>query len=565
MVRLQQPHLLLSLAVLLVAAGLAAGWCLRGSRRMVQAASLDLALKRRESRRMAALDPPATETQAAAIEAELARAESTLAASRQDLWTAAPGAFPAGSVGAPVSRTDAFFGLMGFVKDLREQAERAGVSLRPEEQFGFSAYSHEGPPTGLIVAVQRQRQIAACLVEALFVAHPRQLLSVQRAPAASLVLGKSLARLPGGATLVGDADAFEFDPRLSIQDPGVTPDAAFRLTFTGYSATLRRFLNRLATCDLLLVVRGVDVEPVAPDAPPRKAPPHGAVPLAPAIAPRLSRFVVTVESCGLEPLPVFTDSARPAASRPAGSDAALRRWGEPVAQRRGFGWIYDVFTSPAVYFDERSRALTATPAPDLISGETDEVPLDLELLEVRREPSRLQLVGYAGGPEELRGIFLDVRTGETAIGHTGDRLAGGGWSVKRLWLAPASAGRGNGMETEEPLAVATVEDAATGNEIVLTSRGRSWSETLLALVANRRIPSFRRELREGESIALAGASYLVKRIDADPPLVVIADQAAGGAGTGVHALRPTRAPVTAAVAPALPSTGRSLPSLSNTP
>jgi hypothetical protein len=551
---MQSNQFLTRLAVLFTAAVLAAGWYLHGSWRTAQAANLSLAQKHRECRRLTTLDPPATAAQAAAIEADLARAERSLAALQEELKNATPGAFRTEAVGAPASRTDAFFDLTGFVKDMRAQAERAGVNLRSEEQFGFAAYVHEGPDPGLIAAVQRQRQVAAWLLEALFAARPRQLLSVRRAPAADITPDPSPARPPG------DADVFEIDPRLSIRNLDVEDATAFRLTFTGYSATLRRFLNRLAAGDLLVVVRSVAVEPVASPPPPRKAPPGGPEPFVQTVGPALSRFAVTVESCELVGPQAPVGSDRHVASAQAGSPGAPRCWLEPVAQRRGPGWIYDLFTPPAVRYDQRSRTLTATPAPELVSADTDEVSPDLELVEVRREPFRLQLVGYAGGPGELRGIFLDIRKGETTIGRAGDHLAGCGLSVKRLGVT--GGGFRGGAETGEPIVVATVADEATGNEVVITSRGRCWSGTLLALVASRRTPGFRRELREGASFALDGASYCVKRIDEDPPLMVIADLADAGIVSAIHPPGPPHAP--AAVAPALPAAGPSIRGPSST-
>jgi hypothetical protein len=562
MVRMQPNRFLTRLAVLFTAAVLAAGWCLHGSWRTAQAANLALAQKNRECRRLTTLDPPATAAQVAAIEADLARAEKSLAVLQEELKNATPGAFRTGAAGAPASRTDAFFDLTGFVKDMRAQAERAGVNLRAEEQFGFAAYAHEGPDPGLIAAVQRQRRAAAWLLEALFAARPRQLLSVRRAPAAGITPDPSPARPPGGAAATSDADVFEIDPRLSIRTLDVEDATAFRLTFTGYSATLRRFLNRLATGDLFVVVRSVAVEPVVSHPPPRKASPGGPEPLVETVGPALSRFAVTVESCKLVGPPAPAGRACHAASGQPGPQGAPRCWVEPAAQRRGPGWIYDLFTPPAVHYDQLSRTLTATPAPELVPADTDENPPDLELLEVRREPFRLQLVGYAGGPGELRGIFLDMRRGETAIGRAGDHLAGSGLSVKRLAVT-GGGGFQSGAETGEPMAEATVADEATGNEVVLTSRGRCWSGTLLALVASRRTPGFRRELREGGLFALDGASYYVKRIDADPPLVVIADLANAGAVSAIHVLGPPHAP--AAVAPALTAAGPSIENLSSTP
>jgi hypothetical protein len=566
MVRLQQNQFLIGLAVIFTAVVLAAGWYLHGNRRTAQAAALVLAQKQRECRRLGALNPPPTAAQAAAIEADLARTEGLLAALREEFWNATPAGFGRGAAGTPTSRTDAFFDLTGFVKSMREQAERAGVNLRAEEQFGFSAYAHEGPAPGLIAAIQRQRQVAAWLLEALFAAHPRQLLAVQRTqPPGMITPATSPARQPGGVAPAGAADDFDFDPRLSLRDPDVKESAAFRLTFTGHTATLRRFLNRLAAGDLPVVVCSVAVEPVLSNPLPRKGPPGGPDPSVQAVRPALSRFAVTVESCELAGPPAPASGARRAESGQAGLNGGPRRWVEPAAQRRGPGWIYDVFTPPAVHFDQRSGTLTATPAPELVSADADEVALDLELLEVRRELSRLQLVGYAGGPEDRRGIFLDLRTGETLIGHAGDRLAGCGFSVKRLVVTRAGAGFGDGAATGEPVAVATVADETTGNDVVLTSCKRCWLDAPLALFASRKTPGFRRELRVGESVALNGASYCIEHIDLDPPSVVVATVAAAGAVSAFHTLTPQRPPVAAAVTPAPTATERSIRSFPSKP
>jgi hypothetical protein len=565
MVRLQQNQFLIGLAVIFTAVVLAAGWSLHGSGRTAQSAALVLAQKRQECQRLDALNPPPTAAQAAAIEADLAQAEGVLAALREEFWNATPTAFRPGASNTPTSRTDAFFDLTGFVKSMREQAERAGVNLRAEEQFGFAAYAHEGPAPDLIAAIQSQRQVAACLLGALFAAHPRQLLAVQRTEPRGIIPATSPAGQPGGVAPAGEADAFDFDPRLSIRDPEVKESAAFRLTFTGHTATLRRFLNKLAACDLPVVVRNVAVEPVVLDPLPRKAPPGDPDSSVQAVRPALSRFAVTVESCELVGPPAPAHGARRVESGQASLNGALRRWVEPTAQRRGPGWIYDVFTSPAVHYDPRSGTLTATPAPELGSADTDEVALDLELLEVRRELSRLQLVGYAGGPEDRSGIFLDLRTGETLIGHAGDRLAGCGFSVKRIVVTRAGAGIRDSAATGEPVAMATVADETTGHDVVLTGRGRCWSDAPLAVFASRKTLGFRRELRVGESVAVNGASYCVKHIDLDPPSVVIATVTAAGAVPAFHTLTPRHPPVATAVAPAHPATERSIRSYPSKP
>ena len=561
MIRLRQNRSLIVLTILLGAIVLGASWCWHGCRRMARAAASALTQKRRECRRLAALNPPPTAVQAAVIEADLAQAESLLAALREEFWSATPAVFRQEAADAPTSRTDAFFDLTAFVKRMREGAERAGVGLRAEEQFGFAAYAHEGPVPALIPAIRRQRQAAASLLEILFTAHPAQLLAVQRARSRGIPADTSLARQAGGAALVGEADGFEFDPRLSLRDGEVEEVAAFQLTFTGYTVTLRRFLNQLTAADPGVVVRNVAVEPEAPNRMARPAAQGGPDPLVPAVKPTMSRFVVTVESC--KPVGLPPPAHGPASDR-SGSNGVARRWLEPTAQRRGLGWIYDLFTPPAVQFDPRSRALTAIPSLGLETENAGAVPFDLELLEVHREPFRLQLVGYVGKPEELRGIFLDLRTGETVISRAGDRLAGTAFSLKRLGVLLAEAAAGDAAMTGDPAAVATVTDETTGDEITLTNGAWSWSGAPFGVFASRRTPGSCRKIKEGESVALNGASYCVKHIEVDPPLAVITDVTPSGAVGAIHTLTP-RPAVAAAAASPVKAAERTARSFSSTP
>jgi hypothetical protein len=61
--------------------------------------------------------------------------------------------------------------------------------------------------------------------------------------------------------LLGSADTkvsgFQINPAVSARVPGAIDTLAFRVTFTGYTPTLRKFLNNLAQFDLPIVVRSV--------------------------------------------------------------------------------------------------------------------------------------------------------------------------------------------------------------------------------------------------------------------------------------------------------------------
>jgi hypothetical protein len=240
-------------------------------------------------------------------------------------------------------RTDAFFDLATFVSKSRALAQKQGVLIGSgAANFGFSLYANEGPETALIEPVFRQRLVANYLVDALLAARPRALLAVQRerplhaeerksrnealAAAAADPAAAPPAPLESSTTL--SPDYFDLDARLSAQAPGLVEVSGFRLIFTGQTAALRALLNQLASFELPIIVRSVEVEPAAGEdlvaapadeaasatqpaapavsivlsAPVAKAAKPVAT-IAPLVAKSISKFTVTVEYVELAPVP----------------------------------------------------------------------------------------------------------------------------------------------------------------------------------------------------------------------------------------------------------------------
>ena len=209
----------------------------------------------------------------------------------------------------PATSQDAYFDLQNFVDSYRERArqvggeEGEGVRIRDNESFSFSRYGTRGPPSALIEDVHKPRQIAGYLLDALFEARPTELVRIRR----ENVAARRDTDGPGG----GDGeDFFTISQAMSARLPGFVETYAFQLTFTGYTRTLRDFLNRLSGFEIPVLVRGVEVAPAsaagtgtaatgerrAPVASPATTESagddNGAVPI---VTPHLSRFVVTVE------------------------------------------------------------------------------------------------------------------------------------------------------------------------------------------------------------------------------------------------------------------------------
>lgn len=102
----------------------------------------------------------------------------------------------------------------------------------------------------------------------------------------------TITRMEGGAT----ADFFDSDDALSLRVPGRVECEAIRLEFSGQTPALRAFLNNLAAMTRPMIVRRIEVEPMAVEASEAGLP----VPL---VARAISKFSVEVEDIELLPAP----------------------------------------------------------------------------------------------------------------------------------------------------------------------------------------------------------------------------------------------------------------------
>ncbi|MDP3069028.1 MAG: Amuc_1100 family pilus-like protein [Opitutaceae bacterium] len=236
-----------------------------------------LAQRQGELLAMGTLNPPPKREVAAAIATDLTKAQAALAAMQGELKGRGPAAERLGAAKLPPNRTDAYFDLATFVEKTRELAKKNDITVRGDaSRFGFAAFANQGPEAEHIEPVFRQRQIAQYLIEALIEARPQAILAVRReatlgkeerekraAAHAAAAAGTPAEPAPGadGTTTTAEGpDYFTIDPRVTARVPGFIDTVPFKLTFTGQTAALRLFLNKLASFELPVLVREVEVE-----------------------------------------------------------------------------------------------------------------------------------------------------------------------------------------------------------------------------------------------------------------------------------------------------------------
>lgn len=458
--------------------------------------------RRAEYRRLARSDPVQNPRQRRALEDRLAKAAVELAKCRAIFAPPEMRPRPAPGSGPPQSRTDTFFDVTAFIYQMRKSARDAGVEVGPAEDFGFSRHGPLGSRPQDPLRAGRQRQAASRLLRALWLAGPHRFERLDRT---------------GGRPAAGAAPSDRRKNRRRVPGPqpaaspvqGLTIDG-FQVEFTGDTAVLREWLNALSAERWPLLVRDVTVEPAT--APPKRGrrAAAGEEPLALVVRPSRSRFVITLESCLL---------AADSGSKDMEPQRQAVPWPAPPTSAGRKGRSYALFTPPSIYLDRRSGRLIAGTA-----GEATGPGRDLTLLEVRRGPFRWQLAGHARGADGLYGIFVDTVTGGTAVRRAGTALGDDGWVVTTMEV---HHGRADAGEEGKTWVSAVVEANETGERIRVTSRQTCLAGPLRGLFLHRGRRETRRELQEGQSMAVDGVSYCVEQLGLFPPRAVVARVAVG--------------------------------------
>lgn len=194
-------------------------------------------------------------------------------------------------------------------------------------------------------------------------------------------------------------------------------------------------------------------------------------------------------------------------------------WAAPVAQSRGREWIYDAFTPPEIFYNARSKQFTVKPPSSLLDEDALEA-FGLELVSVRPEPFRLQLIGYVGGEGTWRGTFQNAVTGEVFLGFAGRRVPSLGVTIKSLEVSLQPIRVGENTTVRQRVASAVVLDERANREVTLTHRERFFTGTITAFVA---VPgeTATREVREGDTFKIGEASYRIETVKTTPPSIEV--------------------------------------------
>jgi hypothetical protein len=218
----------------------------------------------------------------------------------------------------------------------------------------------------------------------------------------------------------------------------------------------------------------------------------------------------------------------PSAYVPAGIDApsvSTKTWPSPVAQSSGPMWVYDVFTPPEIYYLESTKQFSVTlPPPPPPPPPPPESRFGINLVGIKQDSFRLQLVGYTGGPGDYRGMFENALSGDTIIGRAGKTIPDLGLTIKSFDVKRNKIESPDSMVTYDTEATAIVVDDKTGEEISLTNKHRRIKGEPFAILRAEGA-SATIEHKAGAKFTIGDATYTLLTITAEPPSVEIRKEA----------------------------------------
>jgi hypothetical protein len=228
-------------------------------------------------------------------------------------------------------------------------------------------------------------------------------------------------------------------------------------------------------------------------------------------------------------------------------------WSAPTVPPKNRDWVFDVFTPPEIRYDAATRhfiakAPTLTIAMPSVPRATDPLLSEVEVVEIKRRPFRLQLVGFAETPKETLGLFEIVATSETVLAGTGRQIPELDLTVETLDVRVVESESDLHGTNRQRIAVAGVRHGKTGELTLLTTAERHMERSNRAVLRWGKASRVTKEVGIGDRVEVNGQLCEVVEVLAEPAAVTLAGPSDTSTGQKIIASSPTakeeRAPST---------------------
>lgn len=214
-------------------------------------------------------------------------------------------------------------------------------------------------------------------------------------------------------------------------------------------------------------------------------------------------------------------------------------WEPARNQSRGENWVFDVFTPPVIYYDSNSREFAVTPPSmqNKDAGDNYWAAFEVELLEVRLRPYKLQLVGYAGEKGSYLAYFENTDTGALVLLEVGQEDADLGVRLTSFQEQTIRITNEDDTPVVQNVGVARLADYASGQEVNLTNLETKMFSELEARM--RILPAGAiRNVKVGTRLDFAEGYYLIEDLSAQPEEAMVTKISKDGARRVSRTLTP---------------------------
>jgi hypothetical protein len=150
----------------------------------------------------------------------------------------------------------------------------------------------------------------------------------------------------------------------------------------------------------------------------------------------------------------------------------------------------------------------------------------LELLEIKRRPFQLQLVGFAETPKETLGLFQIVSTSETIFAAAGRQIPELNLVIESLEVRMVDLAEDDRGTNRQRVALASVRNGKTGEVTALSTAERRFERTSRAVLSCGKAAPTIKEVGVGDCVEVNGQLCEVVEVCADPATVTLVGKTA---------------------------------------
>ena len=191
-------------------------------------------------------------------------------------------------------------------------------------------------------------------------------------------------------------------------------------------------------------------------------------------------------------------------------------WEAPGSESAGAEWVFHVFTPPQIFYKDGVFSLKMPEGPK----PPPTPPFGLELVAIKPDLFRLQLVGFMSDNGVAVGTFTNMLSGDTFLAQSGFAVPEIDLTIRDFVVKEAPIpGLPPENDVTEPAAFANAVDGKTGVVTAISSQNRVYNGApfvILKVTAGDRMGDLIQDVKEGGNFTVGNSTYTIGKASESP-------------------------------------------------